>query len=348
MYQCAIIGVGGPRAAGLAEAFRHLNRARLAAVSSRRGGPLYAFADRFGVPGRYRDYRTMLDAERPDLVLVSTPPDARLEILETAAAAGVPGVIIEKPVAIQGEDYRPIAAFASTCPMKIAVNHQLHYHPRRQWLRSLIQAGDIGDLCLIDASARFNLAFQGTHLLQAIADAAAPALPVTVFGQVSGPGGLRDNQYRHYAPDMALAEIGFSSGLRALLRCGSNAPPASPAPLPGHEHQQITVYGREGHARWTMHSWEVLSRGTTRNGTHLYPKEDVLAQAALTEAMLDWLDRETTEPPVSIHNALREFEILLAIYASALAAEPRDLPHRPPDNLIASLRNKLTGREDHR
>jgi hypothetical protein len=64
--------------------------------------------------------------------------------------------------------------------------------------------------------------------------------------------------------------------------------------------------------------------------------------------MLDWLDRETTEPPVSIHNALREFEILLAIYASALAAEPRDLPHRPPDNLIASLRNKLTGREDHR
>lgn len=348
MYQCAIIGVSGPRAAGLAEAFRHLNRARVAAVSSRRNGPLHAFADRFGVPGRYLDYRTMLDTERPDLVLISTPPDARLEILQAAAAAGVAGVIIEKPVAIQGEDYRPIAAFATAGQIKIAVNHQLHYHPRRQWLRSLIRAGDIGDLRLIDASARFNLAFQGTHLLQAIADAAAPALPVTVFGQVSGPDGLRENQARHYAPDMALAEIGFSSGLRALLRCGGNAPPASPAPLPGHEHQQITIYGSQGHAHWTMHSWEVLSHGTTHSGTHLYPQEDVLAQAALTDAMLDWLESRIAEPPVSIHNALREFEILLAIYASALAAEPRHLPCHPPDDLIASLRNELTGREEHR
>jgi len=268
-------------------------------------------------------------------------------VLEAAAAAGVPGVIIEKPVAIQGEDYRVLAAFATASQMKIAVNHQLHYHPRRQWLRSAIQAGDIGELRLIDASARSNLAFQGTHLLQALADAAAPALTVTVFGQVSGPGGLRENQYRHYAPDMALAEIGFHSGLRALLRCGSNAPPASPAPLPGHEHQQITVYGSHGHARSTMHSWEVLSHGTTRGGTHLYPHEDVLAQAALTEAMLNWLESRTTEPPVSIHNALREFEILLAIYASALVAEPRRLPCCPPDGLITSLRNKLTEREDH-
>jgi predicted dehydrogenase len=147
---------------------------------------------------------------------------------------------------------------------------------------------------------------------------------------------------------MALAEIGFSSGLRAVLRCGSNAPPASLAPLPGHEHQQITIYGSQGHARWTMHSWEVLSRGTTRSGTHRYSQEDVLAQAALTEAMLDWLESRTAEPPVSIHDALREFEILLAIYASALAAEPRQLPCHPPDNLIASLRNKLAGTEDHR
>jgi predicted dehydrogenase len=342
MYRCAIIGVSGLRAAGLAEALGHLDRARLAAVSSRRAGPLHAFADRFGIPGRYQDYRKMLRAEHPDLVLVSTPPDVRLEILEAAQAADVPGLIVEKPIAIQGEDYRAIARFAQNCQMKIAINHQLHYHPRRQWLRSLIRQGDIGDICLIDASGRFNLAFQGTHLLQAITDAAAPQRPVSVFAQVSGAGGLRDNAYRHYAPDMALAEIEFDNGLRALLRCGSNAPAATASPVPEHEHERIAVYGAQGNANWTMHAWEVYGPDGARNGTHRYPAEDILAQAALTDAMLDWLASDAAVHPLSIHAALREFEILLAIYASALAGEPRPVTDDPPDALIPALRERLT------
>jgi hypothetical protein len=50
----------------------------------------------------------------------------------------------------------------------------------------------------------------------------------------------------------------------------------------------------------------------------------------------------TTVHPLSIHNALREFAILLAIHASALAAEPMAVPSGPPDGLIAAPRDGLT------
>ena len=49
MYKCAIIGVSGGRAAGLAEAYAHVQKGRLAAVSTRTEENLHAFGERFGV-----------------------------------------------------------------------------------------------------------------------------------------------------------------------------------------------------------------------------------------------------------------------------------------------------------
>ena len=168
MIKCAIIGVGGGRARGLAEAYRHVTRGRLGAVSTRRRDRLDAFAAEFGVSARYTDYREMLDREKPDLVHVNTPPSVRLEIFEAAESAGVPAVLVEKPLAIQGEDFLAIRAFAQTARVKIAVNHQLHFHPRRRRLQQQVRDGAIGNLRFIEASAGMNPAYQGTHALQAV------------------------------------------------------------------------------------------------------------------------------------------------------------------------------------
>ena len=162
MMKCAIIAVSGGRARGLADAYQHIKRGQLVAISTRQRDNLDAFGEKYGVQARYTDYREMFAIEKPDLVHVNTPPHVRLEIFEAAEAAGIPAVIVEKPLAIQGEDYRAIRAFAERKPqVKIAINHQLHFHPRRQQLQRMVQDGAIGEVRLVEASSGMNLGLSG-------------------------------------------------------------------------------------------------------------------------------------------------------------------------------------------
>lgn len=340
MVKCAIIGVGGRRARGLAEAYRHVTRGRLAAVSTRRLDRLEAFGSVFGVSARYTDYREMLEREKPGLVHVNTPPSVRLEVFEAAEAAGVPAVLVEKPLAIQGEDFIGIQAFARSARVKIAVNHQLHFHPRRQRLQQQVRDGVIGNLRFIEASAGMNLAYQGTHALQSIAAFNPGASPVAVFGQVAGADGLAISRGNHYAPDACTGIIDYDNGVSALLRCGAVAPRV----IPGgsvNVHKRIAVYGDRGFVHWTMHGWESRIDEAYAHGEHVYAEEDILGQAAMTEAMIDWIEDDSAVHPLNIDVALSDFGVILGMYESALNRAAVSLPFTPSPNLVAKLRAVL-------
>ena len=68
MFKCAIIGVSGGRARGLAEAYQHIKCGQLAAISTRQRDKLDAFGETYGVNAKYTDYREMFVKEKPDLV----------------------------------------------------------------------------------------------------------------------------------------------------------------------------------------------------------------------------------------------------------------------------------------
>ena len=340
MIKSAIIGVSGGRARGLAEAYRHVNQGRLVAVSSRQRDKLEAFGSAFDVPARYTDYREMFEREKPDLVHVNTPPSVRLEIFEAAEAAGVPAVLVEKPLAIQGEDFLAIKDFARSACLKIAVNHQLHFHPRRSQLQRQIRDGAIGNLRFIEASAGMNPAYQGTHALQAIGAFNPDAAPVDVFGQVSGAEGLAETPRHHYAPDECTGVINYDNGVSALLRCGAVAPRV----ITGgaiNVHKRIAVYGERGFVHWTMHGWESRIDNKHERGEHVYAEEDILGQTAMTEAMIDWLADDTAVHPLNIDSALSDFGVMLGIYESALSRAVVALPFTPSPDLVGRLRRAL-------
>lgn len=340
MIKSAIIGVSGGRAKGLAEAYRHVKRGRLAAVSSRRRDKLEAFGAAFDVPARYTDYQEMFEREKPDLVHVNTPPSVRLEIFEAAEAVGVPAVLVEKPLAIQGEDFLAIQAFAGTARVQIAVNHQLHFHPRRNLLQRKVRDGAIGDLRFIEASAGMNPAYQGTHALQAISAFNPDAAPVDVFGQVSGAEGLAETPRHHYAPDECTGVINYDNGVSALLRCGGTAPRV----IAGgtiNVHKRIAVYGDRGFLHWTMHGWESRIDDKYECGAHVYAEEDLLGQAAMTEAMIDWIEDGASVHPLNVESALRDFSVILGIYESALNRAVVPLPFTPSPDLVGRLRRAL-------
>ena len=340
MYKTVIIGVGGGRAHGHADAYQHVKRGRVVAACDLRPEPLDEFADKYDVKARYTDYREMFEKEKPDLAHVSTPPNVRLEILEAAEEAGVAAVVVEKPLAIQGEDYLAIRDFAARKPkIKVAINHQLQFHPRRQQLQKLVFDGAIGDIRFIEASSGMNLAYQGTHSLQAIG-AFNPAAPTTVFGQVSGANGLQPNVKAHYAPDQSLAAVEYDNGVQATLRCGENAPRV-PRGDAIYQHKRIAVYGMKGYIHWTMWGWETSINGAYDSGEHEYPDEDVLGQAAMTEAMFDWLEDDSAVHPLNLDRALVDFNVILALYASSLTHKVVALPYEPEADLASKLRDAL-------
>ena len=64
MYKTVIIGVGGGRAHGHANAYQYVKRGRVVAVCDLERDPMDEFADKYDVKARYSDYREMFEKEK--------------------------------------------------------------------------------------------------------------------------------------------------------------------------------------------------------------------------------------------------------------------------------------------
>lgn len=341
MLTSVLIGANRARAAGHLRAYERVRGATLAAVSARTPGVAGAVAAQYRIPRHFDDHRDMLAAIAPDIVHLNTPPNARIELLRDCERAGVSGVIVEKPVGVDGRDYDELVAFEAATPMKVIVNHQLHFHPRRQILAELVEGGAIGPIRLIDASAGDTAAYQGTHTIQAaMAFAHSPA--IRVLGQVSGGEGLRPNPAEHLAPDYALGTFDLASGATILFRCGQNAPRVDDVRAEKKfHHKRIRVYGERGAVEWTMWGWSVLVDGSVAAGSHDYRLEDLIGQASLVDSLVEWLSKPSADHPLSLRRALDEFNMLLGLYMSALDREPVSLLGDPRLCLMEELRTAL-------
>jgi len=338
MFKCAFLGCG-PRARGHARAYQFVERGQIVALCDMNQERLNSFGDEFGVGKRYADLHEMLEAEKPDVLHIVTLPSLRVDLMTTAAEHGVPGVVVEKPIALQGEDWRALRDLDARSQTKYCVNTQLHFHAQNLDLKQTVAEGRIGETRFIDASARSTPLDQGVHVLELAHSYAGFEPIVSVFGQVAEGGELSSAQP---SPAMATGMVGFASGLRAALTCGACAPIATERTEVRYAHKRVAVYGTDGFVHWTMAGWErrTLDGGYER-GTHDYGTEDDRAQARLTEAMFDWLLDEAKPHPTRLERSLAEFNAILGLYVSALESRAVELPFEPPDGLLDALRERL-------
>lgn len=337
MFKCAFLGCG-PRARGHARAYKHVTRGKIVAICDLDEQRLNAFGDEFGVSARYKDAHEMLDKVKPDLLHAIAVPTIRIPFMEISIQHNVPIVILEKPIALWGEDYKQIKALGEKSKTKFVVNTQLHFHARNLELKRNVAEGRIGEVRFIDVSARSTPLDQGVHVLELAHSYNGFAAPISVFGQVSGAKALTSRQP---SPDMAVAHIIFANGVRAQMVTGACAPIATKQESIYH-HKRISVYGTRGYVQWTMWWWERMYDGHYERGEHNYGVEDDLAQARLTEACFDWLLDEKRPHPLRLENNLVQFNIILGLYVSALKATPVSLPFDPPDGLEAQMKARLT------
>lgn len=345
-YRSVIIGASGRRSGAHAAAYHHQSRAKLVAVSARNSGPRDEMASKFGVGRCYDDYREMLGIEKPDIVHISTPPYARLSVLKEVAATGSQAAILEKPVAIDSSDCRELSTFSQSTQLKVAINHQLHFHAPIRRLQELVLQGEIGDVRFIEGSSRMNAAYQGTHILQLIDAFSGKKKPKSLVAQASGVRGLEVNRKGHLAPDDLVVFLDFHDELRAVFRCGIGAPEMTinPISVRGKDpyHKRIAVYGEKGHVIWTMYSWETLFGTRLERGTHDYWEEDEPAETDLVGSVIDWIEGSITVHPLELRAATEQFSILLSAYHSAISRQTVFLPQEKQLPVINRLRQVLS------
>jgi predicted dehydrogenase len=143
--KCAMLGCG-PRAQGHAKAYSLVERGTLAVLCDMNEERLNSFGEQYGVAARYTDLDEMLAREQPDVVHLVTPPTLRVGLMTRLSDAGVPGVIVEKPICIGADDYKALRKLEAASKTKFAVNHQLRHHPRVLEYLEDVAEGKIGEV----------------------------------------------------------------------------------------------------------------------------------------------------------------------------------------------------------
>ena len=333
-YKCAFLGCG-PRSNGHADAYKYIDRGTMVACCDVNEERLNAYGERHGIVNRYTDLDEMLEVEKPDLVHLVTPPTLRVGLMTRLSDAGVPGVIVEKPICIGADDYKALRDLEQNTRTKFAVNHQLRHHPQILEFLNDVAEGKIGQVRFLDASAVLPMSGQGVHVLDLMFAFSGYAQVETVFGASSG---YDDINGTHPSPRTAEMLITFRSGIRAALQAGEGAPIFDTS-LPNWGHKRIAIYGTHGFRHWWMFGCEKsLPDGTVKKLKHDYSAEDMQGQAGLTNAMFDWLEDDSNISPTNLRTSLDEWLVILAGYMSTVEARPVDLPFDPPDDLLARFK----------
>jgi len=118
-YRCAIVGCG-ERGRMHALAHRHINRGQLVACCDRNIENVQKYSSEFDL-NPYHDAAEMIIKERPDLVHLVTSPKSRVELMTLVDQLGVPACIVEKPIALEVNDWRQLTELEKISKTKFRV-----------------------------------------------------------------------------------------------------------------------------------------------------------------------------------------------------------------------------------
>jgi predicted dehydrogenase len=107
--------------------------------------PLMArqLSERFPVRRCFADLTELLEAARPDVVHVTTPPASHFEIARTCLEAGC-HVYVEKPLTLDTGQARALLALASENGRTLTVGHDDQFTHVARRMRALVRRGDLG------------------------------------------------------------------------------------------------------------------------------------------------------------------------------------------------------------
>lgn len=102
-----------------------------------------AAARRFGIDRVHADAATMLDAERPDLLDIVTPPESHRDLVRLAAERGI-AIVCQKPLAADHAGACDLVETAERAGVALIVHENFRFLPWFREAATLLDAGRLG------------------------------------------------------------------------------------------------------------------------------------------------------------------------------------------------------------
>ena len=230
-YSAAVIGATGEGGYGhrLDTAF-DIDDVELVAIADHDPEGLADAGERLGVSRLYRDYRQMLEREKPDFVSIAPSwVTERVPMIEAAAAAGC-HIYCEKPVAGSLAEVDAIVAACQSAKVKMAVAHQWRAMLPVQRIIKDVKACKFGKLLRILTRPKDDsrgggeeLLLHGTHLFDLMMAFAGEPRWASGHVSVNDRDATTDDTGQGNAPvgpiigDSISAVFGFDNGVRGFF-----------------------------------------------------------------------------------------------------------------------------------
>ncbi|MBD3244357.1 MAG: hypothetical protein GF331_27445 [Chitinivibrionales bacterium] len=323
----------------------------LVAVADTFGDAAKAAGEELGVAW-YDDYREMYQRERPEVVAVCTSNDAHAAPTIAAAEAGVRAVYCEKPMAVDMGEARRMVEVCESNGVELVINHQRRLGPDLTEMRRVIESGALGDITLMRASNAGDILSDGTHAVDSLLWLAGDVGVQWVVGEVhrwvddhmreqaqaqaqrSGRPVEAGFRYGHPVENGGIGVFMLEGDIRCELYCGDMRD--------GYRaYQDYEIVGTKGRLWRTGDRAPNVYVQDGERGTHQPGVDDKWAfRPIANDAGGAWKElelperryengiedgyrrlvarlRSGDEHPMNGRNALRGFEIVMAIYESA-------------------------------
>ncbi len=134
-----------------AEMIRRVGNVELAAIAGETPEMAADLGRQFGVTRTTGNYRDLLAAPDIQAVHICTPNATHYPIAKEAMLAGK-NVLCEKPLAISSAEAKELADIAKKKKVANALNHNLRYYPMVQQMRRMVEAGELGEILVVQGT----------------------------------------------------------------------------------------------------------------------------------------------------------------------------------------------------
>ncbi|MBB5803743.1 putative dehydrogenase [Saccharothrix ecbatanensis] len=330
-YTCAIVGTGAIAAAHAEAVVQSAGRARLVGAVDVQPDRAAAFGAAWDVPA-YASLTELLEAQRPDLVHLCTPPGSHLALaLECLAAGASP--VVEKPPVLSLAEFDRLRAAEAEAGVPVATVFQHRFGSGAVRLRRLLAEGVLGRPLVASAHTLwfrdddyFAVPWRGKWELEGGGPTMGHGihqfdLLLSILGQWTSVTAVAARQARPTdTEDVSAALVRFESGALATV-VNSVISPRQTSQL-RFDFERATVelehlYGYSD-ADWTL----TAAPGTpdVLSAWESGPADTPSGHTAQFTAVLDALDAGR-RPPVSTADTRVTMEFVAAVYASAFTGK---------------------------
>jgi len=337
---CAVIAAGSQGRVH-ARGYQGAPDAELVAVADPDTAAARELVADLSIPRVYAGYQELLEAERPDVISICTPPALHLDVARAAVAAGVRAIHCEKPIATSYADVLTMQRLAREAGVQFTVNLQRRFEPVHRFAREQLKAGVIGPVVSLEGYCP-NLPDWGSHVVDLMLFYLDDRRPAWVIGQVD----VTVNRYVYgaFAETSSLTQVRWEDGTGAVIVTGRE--PQTPV-LNLENNLGLLVQGTAGRldvrgARCVVHRFGaedvVFASPFSRDTSSWERGVDPAIVAGTAAAIADLLDALRTGRTPALHGDLgvAGAEVIFATYESSRSRRRVPLPLHPHDNALLS------------